>query len=159
MHLHRSICIAVNRAKGDLLKRARLRMAEERLDQRALAVRLHTTQGHLSKILRGRYTRDSRVVRALEDFVAQRGTSRAEEQYTASCLRVARRSDRHMQLMTVVVQCVEQLSDLGAASNVDSLNRGRESLPATTRASRPRGSVRAKSGGTRRRSSAVGRRG
>lgn len=55
--------------KEDLLRRVRQRMATERLTQRDLADKLGTTQGHLSKVLRGRYARRSRIVRELEGFV------------------------------------------------------------------------------------------
>lgn len=57
-------------SKRHLLRRVRARMREEGLSQRDLATRVHTTQGHVSKVLRGWYKRRSRVVRALEEFAA-----------------------------------------------------------------------------------------
>lgn len=111
MHLHHILFIIVRFTKGDLLSRVRRRMSEERLDQRALATRLHTTQGHLSKLLRGHFKRRSKIVRELEAFADRADTSQAHSRLLAACLRVARRSPRHMHFVTSLMRFVDELSD------------------------------------------------
>jgi transcriptional regulator with XRE-family HTH domain len=56
--------------KERLIKAVHSRMAAEKLTQRGLAHRIGASQGHLSKVLRGAFLRESRVVRQLETFVA-----------------------------------------------------------------------------------------
>ena len=75
-------------------------MSDEGLNQRALAARLQTTQGHLSKLLRGRFKRRSKLVRELEAFADRADTSQTHSRLLAACLRVARRSTRHMHFVT-----------------------------------------------------------
>ena len=96
--------------KEQLLERVRLRMSQEHLDQRALAERLQMTQGHLSKLLRGRFARRSRLVRELEAFASGLGNTRARSQLVGACLRVASRSQRHMHFATTVMHFVDEIS-------------------------------------------------
>jgi transcriptional regulator with XRE-family HTH domain len=70
--------------KVDLLKAVHARMDAEGLSQRELAAHLGTTQGHLSKVLRGLYSRPSRVVRELERY-AEAGRNKA----ASACLSAA----------------------------------------------------------------------
>jgi hypothetical protein len=86
-------------------------MSDEGLDQRALAARLQTTQGHLSKLLRGRFKRRSKLVLELEAFANRADTSRAHSRLLAACLRVARRSPRHMHFVTSLMRFVDDISD------------------------------------------------
>lgn len=81
-------------SKQDLLRRVRTRMQAEGLTQRDLAAQLQTTQGHLSKVLRGQYERRSRVVRALEEFAAGAAGSASpptEDEFLSAARELARR--------------------------------------------------------------------
>ena len=96
--------------KSQLLQSVRQRMSEEDLDQRALARQLKMTQGHLSKLLRGKFTRRSRLVRELEAFASRVDTTRAPSQLVQACHRVSRRSPRHMHFVSMVMQFVDEIS-------------------------------------------------
>lgn len=56
------------------IAQVRRRMDEDGLTQRALAQWMGVSQGHLSKVLRGKFLRRSRAVRALEVYL-NRGIS------------------------------------------------------------------------------------
>jgi transcriptional regulator with XRE-family HTH domain len=63
--------------RADLLKAVLARMDADGVSQRKLAARIGTSQGHLSKVLRGRIPGPSRVVRELERYVQSDLTVRA----------------------------------------------------------------------------------
>lgn len=96
--------------KQRLLASVRQRIDAEGLDQRSLAAQLGTTQGHLSKILRGQFERRSRVVRQLESFAAGADVSGAQRQLVSTCLRVAGRSPSHMHFALSVMHFVDEIS-------------------------------------------------
>lgn len=97
-------------AKKRFLARVHQRIDSEGLDQRSLAAKLGTTQGHLSKILRGQFERRSRVVRELESFAVGAGASTVQRQLVSTCLRVANKSPSHMQFALSVMHFVDELS-------------------------------------------------
>lgn len=90
-------------------------MDAEGLTQRVLAERLGVSQGHLSKVLRGKYKRDSKVVRALQGCLddLDRGSTgtlaQAERELLAAARAVADGSPQMMRLMMQFMQIAAEL--------------------------------------------------
>src|SRR5690349_20057236 len=96
--------------KQRLLASIRQRIEAEGLDQRSLAAQLSTSQGHLSKILRGQFARRSRVIRELESFAAGADISVTQRKLVSTCLRVARRSPSHMHFVLSMMHFIDEIS-------------------------------------------------
>jgi transcriptional regulator with XRE-family HTH domain len=99
----------VSMDKSDLLRRVQARMAEEGLDQGRLAARIHTTQGHLSKILRGHFQRRSRVLLELEAFAAGASFSRAQTELLGVCYRIGAQSPEALKNVSELMHLVEDI--------------------------------------------------
>jgi len=111
MHLHHIICIQMSPAdKAKLLATVQVRMAKDGLDQRALAQRLSMSQGHLSKLLRGQFERRTRLVRELEGFASEGALSKSEARLVQACLRLAKRSPRHMHFVAGLMHLLDDIS-------------------------------------------------
>ena len=103
----------------EIISRVKKRMDAEDLTQRLLAKHLGVSQGHLSKLLRGKLQRRSRVLRALEAWLTESDTpvshdSDADEKaLLTAARRVAKGSSREaMHLMTDLMRLLERLRRL-----------------------------------------------
>lgn len=95
--------------KEELLRAVRLRMESEGLTQRELASTIGASQGHLSRVLQGRFTRRNRVVRQLERFASrldpgQSPATPAEDDFVQAARRVARNDAELMRIISRLLQ-------------------------------------------------------
>ena len=109
MHfMHNGIVDAKSRAAW--VRDVRDRMDALGITQRELAAQLGISQGHLSKVLRGQFGRESRVTRAVRRILgASSSSENAEEDLLLAIRRLTGGSSRRLQKVMQIMHAIEGL--------------------------------------------------